>query len=54
MAKAFGEECNAKDWILHYGVSVITHYNQLLSSTIVTHTTDLKLFPKYFGFELAE
>ena len=20
MAKAFGEECNAKDWILHYDV----------------------------------
>ena len=26
MAKVFGEECNAKDWILHYEVSKIDRF----------------------------
>lgn len=26
MAKVFGEECNSKDWILHYEVSKIDRF----------------------------
>lgn len=26
MAKAFGEECNAKDWIIHYDVCKLNNH----------------------------